>query len=237
MKSKNISIATLNLWRYYQWEERQSKIIRLFKDYKSDIIALQEVQINRSFSNKSQAENLAKALDYPHFIFAPTMIKKNQTSKSGKANVKATHGLAVLSKFPILSYESIRLTQHELDPEPRNIVLAKIDTGDRIIDICNVHFSNNNEWADKHMRETLLICQDRNIRPIVLGDFNLYSVNEYLDRLTNYHISSIEFEYTSYPKDKGSLDYIISPFKFQDFICQEDTVSDHRALIAKLILN
>ena len=80
----------------------------------------------------------------------------------------------------------------------------------------------------------LLRIVSRNQNPIFAGDFNLYDLVKYRDKLSEYDVSSEQLSYGSYPKDKSRLDYIVSPkeYRMTNIACPNDYVSDHRALIA-----
>lgn len=56
---------------------------------------------------------------------------------------RVSHGLVVLSKYPIISIESYLLKQHPDHDEPYSVLFAQIQVGDKTVDICNVHFGNS----------------------------------------------------------------------------------------------
>jgi exonuclease III len=65
-----ISIFTLNLWRYYDFDSRKQKIIKFLKKNDPDIIFLQEVQINQGFSPFSQVELIKKFYQIINILFS-----------------------------------------------------------------------------------------------------------------------------------------------------------------------
>lgn len=237
--SRTVKIVTLNLWRYYDWSNRYEKIIKVLEYEKPDIIALQEVQLNLSFSPKSQAQQIAEELGYKHFIFSPSMLKSDQIDNRGQISANASHGLAIISNFPILQTETMFLTKHDGDTEYRMAMFAKIDTGGQVIDLCNAHLSNSDRYAPLQLEELSVICSSKQATPIILGDLNIYDLSKLVHLFSGYTSSYSIKPYISYPKDKGTLDYILLPqvYEFIEVNCLDDGISDHRAVCATVNLN
>lgn len=234
-----LKIMTLNLWRYYDWGNRKKNIIKLINGNSPDVIGMQEVQTNTSFSFYPQSNDIANNTDYKYRTFAPTSVKFNQIDKKGKKTMRATHGLAILSKYPIISSESYVLEQQKSDKEARSVLFCTIQKNDQIIEVCNVHFSNDDDLAHLHLKELMEICTERKINPIIFGDFNLFDISKYKSNILSNYLSSIDFKnYQSYPKDNGTLDYVLVPDKYsiKKVICPTLYVSDHRALITDIKL-
>jgi len=228
---------TLNLWRYYDWNARKENITQLVKEVQPDIVGLQEVQINKSFSSSPQSKNISEATGYKYQAFCPTIKKLKQIDKNGKFTQQAAHGLGLISKYPIISYEAHCLKQQPDDKEPRSVMFAKIKIDKKIIDICNVHFSNNDMFAELHLKELLEVCRDKCLHPIIIGDFNLYNLGKYRSNILSEYKTSFDYkQYTSYPKDNGTLDYILIPktMNFRDVACSDTYVSDHLAVTASI---
>jgi endonuclease/exonuclease/phosphatase family metal-dependent hydrolase len=229
---------TLNLWGYADWDARKDGILKLTNQVSADIIALQEVQTNPSFSNTPQSDFIASHTDYSYFIFAPSHKKVAQLSNHGERSQTASHGLAILSKHPIISSESYFLDPQPSHPEPCTVLFCKIQIDDHFIDVCNVHFGNNDVVSDLQIKELIALCEARNIHPIILGDFNSFDLSRYKHTaLKDYTISTDITPYISMPRNNGTLDYILAPngFKIDTVACPKDYVSDHRAVIAELL--
>ncbi len=233
-----ITTMTLNLWSYHDWKNRKDNVISVIKKLNPDILALQEVQINPSFTVFPQSKIIANLCGYNHHVFAPACVKDKQISISGKATQRATHGLAILSKYPIPSTEAHFLCKHPDHKEPCIVLFADIDINDHLVSVCNVHFGNSDLFADLHLKETMALCKTRRIQPIIQGDFNIYDLSVYRNNeLKGYQFSSDELAYRSMPKDNGTLDYIIAPSsgcRINTVVCPEDYISDHRAVFASL---
>lgn len=228
---------TLNLWGYADWGARKDGVLKLVTRAHADIIALQEVQTNLSFSCSPQSDFVASHTNYPYFIFAPSHKKVAQFDTHSERSQTASHGLAILSKHPIISSESYFLDPQPSHPEPCTVLFCKVEIDGRPIDICNVHFGNNDVVSDLQIRELVALCEARKIHPIILGDFNNFDLSRYNNNiLKDYAISTDITPYTSMPRNNGTLDYILAPkeFKIDSVTCPEEYVSDHRAVIAEL---
>ena len=96
-----MKILSLNLWRYYDWENRFENIVNSILEKEPDVIFLQEVQLDKEKSLFSQVEILKKELgEYKYSIFSTIVIKTHQRGKELKNPIQ--HGMAILSKYPIV---------------------------------------------------------------------------------------------------------------------------------------
>lgn len=234
-----LKIASLNLWRYYDWDKRYKNIVQALRRSHPDVIAFQEVQLNSSFSPKPQSVLLAEALGYRYHSFAPTSQKYDQIDNEGAFTQNVSHGLAFISKYPIISSESIFLGRYSNDHELRSIQLITLLIEGQEVYVCNVHFDNSDEISSLHLKETLDIVIKRQIKPIILGDFNIYDIKKYDKLFSNYTLSSDMSDYISYPKREGTLDYILTPNGVVQMLgveCLTDQISDHRLVLASLVL-
>lgn len=232
-----LKLMTLNLWGYKHWDKRQEAILSLIKKLSPDIIALQEVQFDITKSVVSQASYLAEIGHYPYVIYTPSF-RKDRYPREQSLIGGRSHGLAFMSKFPFTSNELYLLSQGEGFEEPCSVLFASVGVDGHKIELCNVHFGNTNQESNEHLEELSKLFTIRNIHPIILGDFNIFKLRDRSDSnlLKSYLLSSDELVYTSIPKNKGTLDYIAIPkeYSFENIICPDDVVSDHRAVFAKV---
>src|SRR3989338_208339 len=125
MNVKKIKIKTLNIHNYHNFTLRKPRIIALFKKYKPDVVALQEIRDDRA-KNKTgmdQAKQLNEELNFKYFKFLRV---NNRNKVKGLINLPLCYeGLAILSKFPFSSDE-ITLEKHKDDTYYRKILVAKI---------------------------------------------------------------------------------------------------------------
>ncbi len=227
---------TLNLWGYNDWSSRESNILALIKKIDPDIITLQEVEIDSTYSELSQSENIAKICGYEYHVFKPAFTRESSFEQKNTSDRIVTHGLAVLSKYPIISSQSYRLRKQRDFNEPCIALITNIDVDGHILDLWNIHLANTDKHSDLHIRELMLLCSSRSRTPIIQGDFNIYNLDDYSKNiLSKYCLSSEKLKYISMPKDNGTLDYIIIPvtkYKFEKVSCPTDYVSDHMAIVA-----
>lgn len=227
---------TLNLWCYFDWNNRKDAIVSLISKESPDVIAFQEAQTNHSFSPLPQSDTIANMCGYTYRVFAPTYKRDGQIDKDGGMTQETSFGLALLSKYPILSSETYFLRQHPSHDEACSVLFVTLNVNGEQVDICNVHFGNSDLFSDLHLNELMDVCEERSLQPIILGDFNHFNLAVYKEnRLKDYVLSTDLLNYTSIPKNNGTLDYIIAPkesYSISEVICPNDYVSDHRAVFA-----
>lgn len=229
-------IFTLNLWRYYDFDSRLPRIIKVLQDKDPDVIFLQEVQINPKFSTFSQVELMKKFLpDYKYSIHSTIYLKHFERGKRLKMPVQ--HGMAILSKYPILNSFEYFLKQADADSEPRSILCFDVKKQSKVYYLANIHFTNKENLAKNELKEFLNFIHNRKEERIMAGDFNLFNLVKYKDLYKDYKLSFDFQNYLSYPQDNGCLDYILIPknFEFQSLELLPDNLSDHKALFSKII--
>lgn len=232
-----IKFMTLNLWAYFDWGNRKDNLISVLKDESPDVVTLQEVQINTYFSNVSQVEDLAGQLGYTYYAYSPVWGRTDYMHYDEHKDTRLSHGLGFMSKYPIVSIESYFLKQQPDHDEPYNVQFVMLDINGSNQLVCNVHFGNSDTWSDLHLKELMQLCHDRNIQPILLGDFNNFNLEKYKAELLKDHTISTEIEeYESMPKNQGTLDYIVVPknSELSNINCIQDYISDHRAVTATI---
>ncbi len=235
--SKSITIVSLNLWRFYDWEKRLPEIVKQLKEINPDIICLQEVQKNIDLDQRNQVEILNTELKYPHINFSVADIKKIQ--KGIPLKYPVDHGLGILSQFPFTA-EIIPLTKASDDKEKRIVLKCDVDINSKTYTITNLHFSNSDIWSENHFKETLSILESKNVESILVGDFNIKDLSNYKELYSQKYISSGDlYKYISYPKDNTSFDYVLLPkkYNFENFSCKDEYVSDHKMIVAKILLS
>ena len=233
MKEKRmIKIASLNLWRFNEWERRLPLIVESIKKVNPDIIFFQEMQTDISFDKRNQLDILNSFLKYPHQMFTLADIKTKR--KGVPLSHPVDHGLGVLSKFEF-STDKIMLTKAEDDKEQRILQVNNFNIDGQNFNLANIHFSNSDKWAEAHFKETLDILKDK--KTGIIGDFNIKDIKKYRELFEKVYISSADFkDYVSYPEDNLSYDYMLIPndYIFDDFECIDANISDHRMIVAEI---
>jgi len=235
---KMVKILNLNLWNYNNFKERKPKIIQFIRKHNPDIVVFQEVRDDLQFNKKgnNQAKQLNEELQYPHLAFYPVTDKRKERPEKYKHY--CIEGTAILSKFSILKTEMIELKKHPEDRYTCGNLYVRIKA-EKIIDLINVHFSNNDLFSKLHLIETMEQIRKKKIHPIIAGDFNMWHT-DWLENITgdNYTNSFIYNKYISYPARKWTLDYIVIPkeYRFKSFKSVGKDLSDHKALVAEIVV-
>lgn len=231
-----LRIMTLNLWCYFDWENRKNTITSVISGLDPDFIAFQEAQTNPSFSPWPQSDFIADACHYTYRAFAPTYKRDGQIDTGGGMTQETSYGLAFISKYPIISSETYFLRQHPDHDEACSVLFVKLAIDGEMVDVCNVHFGNSDLFSDLHLNELMDLCETRGIKPILLGDFNHFNLGVYKqNRLRDYSVTTDVADYESMPKNNGTLDYIVVPsdsYSISAVKCPAEYVSDHRAVYA-----
>jgi endonuclease/exonuclease/phosphatase family metal-dependent hydrolase len=231
-----LKVMTLNLWCYFDWDNRKDNIVSLLQDESPDLVAFQEAQTNHAFSPFPQTDYLAERSGYKYRVFAPMYKRDGQIDASGDMTQETSYGLGLISKYPIVSVESYFLKRHPDYDEETSVLFCNLDINGKLVTVCNVHFGNSDLFSELHLNELMDLCENRGIQPIILGDFNNFNLADFKQScLSDYSISSELHQYTSMPKNNGTLDYIVVPsssFEIASVVCPEVYVSDHRPVIA-----
>lgn len=233
-----LKIISLNIWNYHDWDKRKIDLLNFFRREKPDLILFQEINDDTRYNNPvnhNLAEQINNELKYPICkTFFHTTFDSTTKKELGAHSYK--QGLAILSTKKISEIRHCILHKEKEDKYQRGIVIFKIDQ-EKEIRIVNLHFSNNKTFASKQWEETQKIANQLNIRPIFVGDFNIFKedfVNTTLP--TNYSATYLEEPYISYPNENQTLDYLVYPkeINIKSFICPDINISDHRPLIFEI---
>ncbi len=233
-----LKIISLNTWNYHEWISRKYKFINFFKQENPDLILFQEINDDERYNNpvnQNLAQEINKELKYPYCkTFFNTIF--DCTTKKDLGNHSYKQGVAILSKKKITIIKHHILNKEKNDKYQRGIVIFKLTEGKELY-IVNLHFSNNKEFASKHWEETKEIVNGLGIRPIFVGDFNIFKEDFVTLKLPiNYSATYLEKSYISYPNKNQTFDYVVYPkeIPIKNFICSEINISDHRPLIFEL---
>lgn len=227
-----LTLASLNLQGFEEWEQRSPKILDFIKRINPDVIVFQEAVFLPSISPHNQAQLLNQDLHYPFEVSTISRLQK------GIEYPVYREGLALLSKHPITSSDTVTLKKDPTDELSRIVQLIDIVVDGTIIRLGNVHFSITDfvDYATPHLHETLDILEARNEKRILIGDFNLTYLEDSVSLWGDAYKATTEVPYITYPlwhEGPKRTDYALIPneFSFDSIEVSEDGLSDHRALI------
>lgn len=231
----SLRILTLNIWRMYEWDQRMPLVVDFIQKNHPDVIMFQEAQLDWRISPLNQVEQLNAKLNYPYSVFSPTNLRNSERGEVVDPPSQFGHG--ILSKYPITSLEQLLLTQLPGDKDRRTLLNFDIETKNGNQYLSSVHFSNSDAWAEAHFKETMAYLRKSGKSRILAGDFNIFNLSNYRNVYTHsYNSTADAFDYKSYPDRDGTLDYILIPkaYSFKSFVCANEPLSDHRALLAEI---
>lgn len=238
-----MKLLTLNLWRYYNFAERLPALLSAIMKKSPDVICLQEVQIDKNHSPFSQVEILKNNLtDYKYSIHSTVLVKTHQQGKELDQPVQ--HGMAVLSKYPIIHSFNYYLELQKDEKEQRSVLAFDILKEDTIEKFANIHFGNNSAWSYSQLKEFLAYLSERNEQRIMAGDFNSPDLVQYHELLHEYTISYNFKPYISLPtgyedgkivQKNWTLDYVLLPKKYQflNLEVTQEYLSDHNGIFVE----
>jgi endonuclease/exonuclease/phosphatase family metal-dependent hydrolase len=134
----------------------------------ADILLLQEIE---SYPAQARARDLARRLGM-HVVYAPARPKRD-----------GTHGLAILSRYPVSDVEIVRLPQFELGwgTRRRIALTATVDWNDTPVHVANAHLDTRLTLAQRRAQiQPVLEQAARHERAVVGGDMNTISCLEAL---------------------------------------------------------
>lgn len=223
-----MKLTTLNLQGFTDWQQREPKIVEYLKQISSDAIFFQEAVFLPEVSPYNQAQLVNKSLGY---LFEHSAITRLQV---GEEYPTYREGLTVLSKTPVVKTDTIILKKVPADEHNRIVQLIDIFIDNRTIKFANVHFSITDlaDFATAHLQETLDILEARGETRIIIGDFNLSTLEGSKAFWNDTYVSSEKTPYITYPSMNKRTDYVLLPkeYSFKDIRVSDDSLSDHRAL-------
>lgn len=225
------------------------RIVKAIEAYDPDVVALQEVDVHwgERSDYQDQARYLGEALGMHYFFGEIYMLEPAEGSGAPRQ-----YGLAFLSKEPFEYQENhhiTRLSTLEEDPEPELLpgfpeVVVSID-GQRI-HLFNTHLDYR---SDPQVRSTqvdeVLAIMDKVQGPLLLlGDLNAEPGDSEIDPLFEVLEDAWKDQDgagLTFPADDPvkRIDYILHSdhFRVSDAFVAEIEASDHRPVVADLVLD
>ncbi|HRN90208.1 MAG TPA: endonuclease/exonuclease/phosphatase family protein [Candidatus Saccharibacteria bacterium] len=226
-------LISLNLQGFDNWNTRRPNIIKFISDTNPDLVFFQEAVYLPELSTRSNASDLNQDLGFPYEHVSITRLQV------GLEYPIYREGLAAISKFPVIKTETIVLKKADGDNHNRIIQLIDVTIDDKIIKLANVHFSITDitDFATAHLAETLEILNARNEERIIIGDFNLSSLDKPSDIWEAKYSATNDRGIITYPSMNKCTDYALVPktYKISNIHTSGDELSDHRAVTVDII--
>ncbi|WP_199786592.1 endonuclease/exonuclease/phosphatase family protein [Streptomyces sp. HGB0020] len=169
-------VVTWNLWwRFGPWAERQKAVLAVLEELQPDVVGLQEVW---SADGENLAEWLAGELGL-HWTWAASPAPERWQRRIAEPGVEI--GNAVLSRWPVLQREVLRLPAPEELDDGRLALYARLDAPGHPVPFFTVHLSSPlHASAVRRTQVTALaefVAAHRGgtaFPPVVTGDFNAW---------------------------------------------------------------
>ncbi|MGN1059110.1 MAG: endonuclease/exonuclease/phosphatase family protein [Clostridia bacterium] len=207
-----------------------------------DIVGLNEVH-GKGGMYGEQAEQIAGLCGYPYYYFAQAIMDND-----------SPYGNAVLSKYPIVSAETVKIPDSgeivEGVAESRCVARLTLDAQGRKIDVLSSHFGLLDSERMEAVKTVQGLVRKAENPCIVMGDFNCEpdsvpirglrevlqdTAPEQLDETWETFIGQSVFKKN---EDIFKIDYIFADRRFT--VCNAriltETASDHRPYLAELSL-
>ena len=174
----SVRVMTWNLWwRFGPWEARQPAIATVLRDEAPDLVCLQEVWAEDS--GDDQAAMLADRLGF-HHARTPAPYWNGMSL-----------GNAILSRWPILGVESVRLPNLEGEPSHRSALMAVVDAPSGAIPVVSVHTEYRFDQSTTRVAQTSALAKfvkqqhDAGSFPVIIGgDLNAVADSDEIRQLT-----------------------------------------------------
>lgn len=223
-----LTATTLNLQGFNDWQQRQPAILDYLQQTDADIVVFQEVVYLPEISVLNQVQLLNQTLHYPSLHSAVTRLQV------GLDYPVYREGLAFISKHPVISTDTIILKQAEGDEHNRIVQLIDLLINGEVVKFANVHFSITDyvDFATEHFKETLELLKARGEQRIIIGDYNLNSIDESATFWKEDYSASTVVPYISFPQMNKRIDYALIPihYRFESISVSSETLTDHTAL-------
>lgn len=223
-----VRVATYNVKHFTMTDHTFESFAKEINDAGIEIIGLQEVDYCTSRSNGiNEAKQLAEELGW-YYKFSPALAIKG-----------GYFGHAILSKYPIESFETIELSyQQGFDFESRSMGHVVIDVNGYKLNFINTHLCHENEDNRKMQLADIAAYVKDLDNFIITGDFNtnnypLFSVIEN-SKILNGSTS----EYPTFPAKNTGIDNIIISSNLDNERPKISLAenSDHRMFYADVII-
>ncbi|WP_246099117.1 endonuclease/exonuclease/phosphatase family protein [Persicimonas caeni] len=208
-------------------------IARVIREQRPDIVALQEVGRGwRMGPEGDTAAELCTQCDLPHHVYVTTIDDDGQH-----------YGHAILSRWPLQNPEIVRFTQN-ID-EPRAALITRVDADGQPLRIISTHLSHRDPERAVHGTELVELVgkvTSEDCPTLLMGDLNEEDDADFIHALKDRMADAgdlVEGKTYPNPAPMVRIDYLMAHGgRFEGAqILDEREASDHRPLVASLILS
>ncbi|MDN0194033.1 endonuclease/exonuclease/phosphatase family protein [Streptomyces sp. S.PNR 29] len=181
-------IVTWNLWwRFGPWAERQKAILAVLRDLRPDVVGLQEVW---AADGENLAEWLAGELGL-HCVWAASDAAELWQRRIGDPTVDI--GNAVLSRWPVVEQDALRLPAPEELDDGRLALYARLDAPGHQVAFFTTHLTSAPHASAVRCRQVSALAEfvaghrgGTDFPPVVTGDFNAWPDSDEIRLLGGY---------------------------------------------------
>lgn len=210
-------------------------IAKVIKESEADIVGLQEVDVHTERSGKDldEAAELGRLTGMHHYFV------KGIDYQGGE------YGIAILSRFPFLKTDSLRLPMAPgAGGEPRVLAIVDVEpVKGKVITFANTHMELKPENRNLQAREIISHLNSKNNPVIFCGDLNAKPGSDVISLFENAFFRSSIPNGNTFPEKnpRTEIDHILfkpkDRFKvLQHSVIKEEYASDHRPLLVELQL-
>lgn len=224
-----LKIMTFNIQHCLDYKRRvidHTVMTDVIAGLDADVCGLNEVRgRGKSEDYTAQAERMAATLDM-HGVFG----------QSALIHGYDPYGNAVLSKFPIMSFNVIPIPQIT-DTEPRSVLRCELSSG---LQVYQSHFGLSTPEFECAVETAHTLLKNETKPAVLMGDFNMTPDNEILKPLTDSFESADKYldSALTFPSDapRIKIDYIFANDKVKILSARvpEIVASDHRPIVAEI---
>jgi endonuclease/exonuclease/phosphatase family metal-dependent hydrolase len=181
-------VLTWNLWwRFGPWKQRQNAITRVLRDLRPDVVGLQEVW---ACGSDNLAEQLARELGM-HWTWAPSPAPERWQKRLGDATIDI--GNAVLSRWPIVDKDVVRLPAPDGDDDGRLALYTQLDAPAHPVPFFTTHLTSALDASATRCQQVTALAQfiaahrgGTVFPPVITGDFNAWPDSDEVRRFGGY---------------------------------------------------
>ena len=222
-EDKSIRFASYNIFHGGGANCDISKIAKKITDNNIDVVGIQEVDRGTLRSGGVDLlKELSEISGYPYYAFFKTIDFKG-----------GDYGVAVLSRYPIVSSEKILLESE--GTEQRVLGFTKIDLGEQKISFLVTHLSFRNKDIRISQLSQLADILSKEDEFVLTGDFNTFELGA-LDEMSGVgRVNRLESPTVTFPDGNLCIDNILyskNAWSFGEINLVTESYSDHYMIFA-----